>query len=96
LPNDRVIDGGSLRPTFAETPQPGLANARSTGAATIAREWPKTALRIGDWKVVADEKLTRFEAVQCATRLAGKKTSPPRTRHAGRADRSPQDAQHGN
>ncbi len=60
LPKDRVIDGGSLLPLFAG--QHEVTRARPMyWRCPIAIQWPKTALRSGDWKIVANEPLTRFE-----------------------------------
>lgn len=60
IPTDRVIDGGSLLPLFA-----GKSEVKRQRPlywrCVIAANWPKTAMRIGDWKIVADEPLTRFE-----------------------------------
>lgn len=59
-PSDRVIDGGSLVPLFE-----GEAEVKRQRPlywrCIIAANWPKTAMRIGDWKIVANEPLTRFE-----------------------------------
>lgn len=60
LPADRVIDGGSLLPLLAGQKEV----TRKTPLywrCPIAIQWPKTAMRIGDWKIVANEPLTRFE-----------------------------------
>ena len=60
LPTDRVIDGGSLLPLFAG--QNEVTRARPLyWRCPIAIQWPKTAMRSGDWKIVANEPLTRFE-----------------------------------
>lgn len=59
-PADRVIDGGSLVPLFAG----GNEVKRQKPLywrCVIAQNWPKTAMRIGDWKIVANEPLNRFE-----------------------------------
>jgi arylsulfatase A len=59
LPADRVVDGGSLLPALAGKP---VERQRPLyWRCNIAREWPRTAMRIGDWKIVADEPLTKFE-----------------------------------
>ncbi|MEW6305922.1 MAG: sulfatase-like hydrolase/transferase, partial [Verrucomicrobiota bacterium] len=59
IPADRVIDGGSLLPALAGKP---VARQRPLyWRCNIAKEWAKTAMRIGDWKILADEPLTRFE-----------------------------------
>ncbi|MDB5386097.1 MAG: N-acetylgalactosamine 6-sulfate sulfatase [Planctomycetaceae bacterium] len=60
LPTDRVLDGGSLVPLL--TGKGGVQRQRPLyWRCPIAQEWAKTAMRIGDWKIVADEPLTRFE-----------------------------------
>jgi arylsulfatase A len=60
LPSDRVLDGGSLLPLLSG--KEGLQRQRPLyWRCPIALEWAQTAMRIGDWKIVADEKLTRFE-----------------------------------
>lgn len=60
LPGDRVIDGGSIFPLFFGKQE--ITRSRPLyWRCTIAREWPKTAMREGDWKIVANEPLTRFE-----------------------------------
>lgn len=60
VPQDRVIDGGSLLPLFAGKSE--VKRARPLyWRCVIAANWPKTAMRIGDWKIVANEALTRFE-----------------------------------
>jgi arylsulfatase A len=60
LPKDRVLDGGSLLPLFR-----GEANVSRSRPlywrCAIAPEPLKVALRIGDWKLVCDEKLATFE-----------------------------------
>lgn len=65
LPSDRVLDGGSLVPMLkAKGPTDGAAVVRQRPMywrCPIALEWAHTAMRIGDWKIVADEKLARFE-----------------------------------
>jgi arylsulfatase A len=59
LPSSRVVDGGSLLPALAGKP---VTRQRPLyWRCNIAREWPRTAMRIGDWKIVADEPLTKFE-----------------------------------
>jgi arylsulfatase A len=60
LPTDRVLDGGSLIPLLSG--KQGVQRQRPLyWRCPIAQEWAKTAMRIGDWKIVADEPLTRFE-----------------------------------
>jgi len=59
LPTDRVLDGGDLLPALA-----GKAVERSRPLywrCNIAPGPMKTAMRIGDWKIVASEPLTQFE-----------------------------------
>lgn len=59
VPSDRVIDGGDLLPSLAGRP---VERARPLyWRCVIAPEPLKTAMRIGDWKILADEGLTRFE-----------------------------------
>lgn len=59
LPKDRVLDGVSMTPTFAgsvpERPVPFYWRCN------IAPEKVKTAMRIGDWKILAPEDLSSFE-----------------------------------
>lgn len=58
LPKDRTIDGADMRPAFEgqriDRDVPLYWRCR------IARG-PKTAMRIGDWKILANESLTTFE-----------------------------------
>ena len=59
LPADRVIDGGDFRPALAGRP---VERARPLyWRCPIAPGPFRTAMRIGDWKILADEELTRFE-----------------------------------
>lgn len=59
LPKDRVIDGASMVPAFEGKP---IKRTRPLYWRTrIASPTCRVALRIGDWKIVADDKLTRFE-----------------------------------
>jgi len=59
LPKDRVIDGGNL---LAAIDSKAVERARPLyWRCAIAPGPMKTAMRIGDWKIVADEKLTNFE-----------------------------------
>lgn len=60
LPSDRVLDGGSLVPLLTKL---GAVQRQRPlyWRCPIALEWAKTAMRVGDWKIVADEPLTRFE-----------------------------------
>lgn len=60
LPSDRVIDGGNLLPLL--TQGKGVERSRPLyWRCAIARTPIKTAMRIGDWKVVATEDLGRME-----------------------------------
>jgi arylsulfatase A len=65
LPKDRVIDGGDLRPAF--TGGPVERQRPLYWRCAIAPEPLKTALRIGDWKILADEPLTQFELYNLKT-----------------------------
>ncbi|MFM9080731.1 MAG: sulfatase-like hydrolase/transferase, partial [Opitutaceae bacterium] len=59
VPADRVIDGGDLLPALTGRP---VERARPLyWRCVIAPEPLKTAMRIGDWKILADEGLTQFE-----------------------------------
>jgi arylsulfatase A len=59
LPKDRVLDGGNLIDAIHGQP---VQRARPLyWRCAISPEPLKTAMRIGDWKMVADEALTRFE-----------------------------------
>jgi len=59
LPSDRVLDGGSL---LAAIEGRAVERARPLyWRCVIAPEPLKTALRVGDWKILANEPLTRFE-----------------------------------
>jgi arylsulfatase A len=59
LPQDRVLDGGDLRAALEGRP---VERARPLyWRCAIAPEPLKTAMRIGDWKILADEALTTFE-----------------------------------
>ena len=59
LPTDRVIDGGNLLPALEGRP---IDRARPLyWRCAIAPEPLKIAMRIGDWKILADESLTMFE-----------------------------------
>jgi len=64
LPSDRTIDGADMRPAFENKPvtRPQPLYWRTHIAAPTCR----AALRIGDWKIVADEDLTRFELYNLA------------------------------
>ena len=57
LPTDRVLDGGNLLSVLEGRP---VERARPLyWRCVIAPESVKTALRIGDWKILADERLTQ-------------------------------------
>ena len=58
LPKDRTIDGADMRPAFKG--QQIDRNIPLYWRCRIARG-PKTAMRIGDWKILANESLTTFE-----------------------------------
>ncbi len=59
LPTDRVLDGGDLMEAVHGQP---VQRARPLyWRCAISPEPLKTAMRIGDWKMLADEALTRFE-----------------------------------
>jgi arylsulfatase A len=59
IPADRVIDGGDLLAAVENKP---VQRSRPLyWRCAIAPEPLKTAMRIGDWKILADEKLTQFE-----------------------------------
>ncbi len=59
LPTDRVLDGGNL---LAAIESRAVERARPLyWRCAIAPGPLKTAMRIGDWKILADEKLTQFE-----------------------------------
>lgn len=59
MPKDRVIDGGNLLPALEGKP---VERSRPLyWRCAIAPGDMKTAFRIGDWKVVANEPLTKFE-----------------------------------
>ncbi|MDO8540294.1 MAG: sulfatase-like hydrolase/transferase [Opitutaceae bacterium] len=59
LPEDRVLDGGNFLPALEGRP---VERARPLyWRCVIAPEPLKTAMRIGDWKILADEPLTKFE-----------------------------------
>jgi len=59
LPSDRVLDGGNI---LAAIEGRAVDRARPLyWRCAIAPGPLKTAMRIGDWKILADEKLTQFE-----------------------------------
>ena len=65
VPADRVIDGGDLLPAIAGKP---VERARPLyWRCVIAPEPLKTAMRIGDWKILADAALTEFEVYDLRT-----------------------------
>lgn len=59
LPADRVLDGGNLLPAI--TGQSVERTRPLYWRCPIAREPLKMALRIGDWKILADDSLQQFE-----------------------------------
>ncbi len=63
-PPDRVLDGVSITPTFQGTPpeRPIPLYWRCY----IAPEKVKTAMRVGDWKILAPEDLSSFELYNVA------------------------------
>ena len=65
LPNDRVLDGGNLLPAIkggnVERSRPLYWRC------PIAPGPLKIAMRIGDWKILADPKLTQFELYNLKT-----------------------------
>jgi arylsulfatase A len=64
VPKDRTIDGADIRPALEGRP---VARLRPLYWRThIAAPSCRAALRIGDWKIVADEDLTRFELYNIA------------------------------
>jgi arylsulfatase A len=64
LPKDRVLDGGDLIEAINGQP---VKRARPLyWRCPIAIEPLKTAMRIGDWKMVSDEALTQFELYNIA------------------------------
>ncbi len=64
-PADRVIDGASMLPAFAG--QPIQRSRPLYWRTSIATASCRVALRIGDWKIVANENLTEFELYDLAT-----------------------------
>jgi arylsulfatase A len=59
VPQDRVLDGGDFLPAL--TGRPVLRSRPLYWRCAIAKEPMKTAMRVDDWKILADEALTRFE-----------------------------------
>jgi arylsulfatase A len=59
LPTDRVLDGGNFLPALQGRP---VERARPLyWRCVIAPEPLKVAMRIGDWKILGDEAMSRFE-----------------------------------
>lgn len=59
LPTDRILDGGNL---LAALKGEAVERARPLYWRCVIAPGPmKTAMRIGNWKIVADEPLTKFE-----------------------------------
>ena len=59
LPTDRILDGGNL---LAAIEGRAVERARPLYWRCVIAPGPlKTAMRIGDWKILADEQLTLFE-----------------------------------
>jgi arylsulfatase A-like enzyme len=77
LPNDRVLDGGNLLPAIkggnVERSRPLYWRC------PIAPGPLKIAMRFGDWKILADPKLTQFE-------LYNLKTDPQEKTELGAAE----------
>jgi len=64
LPADRVLDGGDF---LAALDGKAVERARPLYWRCVIAPGPmKTAMRIGDWKIVADEPLTKFELYNLA------------------------------
>ncbi len=65
LPTDRVLDGGDLLPALEHKP---VKRDRPLYWRCVIAPGPmKTAMRIDDWKLVADEPLTKFELYDLST-----------------------------
>ena len=65
LPTDRVLDGGNL---LAAIEGRAVERARPLYWRCVIAPGPlKTAMRIGDWKILADEPLTQFELYDLKT-----------------------------
>lgn len=64
LPDDRVIDGVSMRPAFANRPvvRPVPLFWRTHVSSADSR----VALRVGDWKIVGNDTLEQFELFEIA------------------------------
>ena len=58
VPSDRTIDGVSILPALEGKP---LEREVPLYWRCYIAKGPKTAMRIGDWKILADEALTEFE-----------------------------------
>jgi arylsulfatase A len=59
LPTDRILDGGNM---LAAIEGRAVERARPLYWRCVIAPGPlKTAMRIGDWKILADERLARFE-----------------------------------
>jgi arylsulfatase A len=69
MPSDRVIDGGSLLPLLTKS-EPVVRSKPLYWRCNIARTPIKTAMRIGDWKIVATEDLSRMELYNLKTDMA--------------------------
>lgn len=59
LPTDRTIDGVSIVPAFAGNPL--KRNVPLFWRTHVSQPGDRVALRIGDWKIVGDELLTKFQ-----------------------------------
>ena len=59
IPKDRTIDGADIRPAFKG--QPVDRHVPLFWRTHIAPEKSRAAMRIGDWKIVADRTLTEFQ-----------------------------------
>ena len=59
LPNDRVIDGATLVPVFEGQPMKRIQPLY--WRTHISSPDSRVAMRIGDWKIVADESLESFQ-----------------------------------
>jgi len=65
LPNDRTIDGTSLLPLFSE--QPLRREQPLYWRNHLAPTQFRVGMRIGDWKIVGSDDLTRFELYNIAS-----------------------------
>lgn len=59
LPTDRTIDGASIVPAFAGKPLKRIVPL--FWRTHVSQPGDRVALRIGDWKIVGDELLTKFQ-----------------------------------